>query len=402
MLSGGCMSSKITEWSQIIGHKNIVAFLQKSLKNSTIPNVCLFYGNPGLGKSSIAKLVAVDLISKGNQEIRKKQVDAVIMKDESTTGIRIFNMSNISDKEDEIQKVKAELTLGFSEFGRKVLILDEAHGMSKKAQDALLPQLEYLEDGIYVFLCTTDISVLRDALLSRCRKIPLRGITIYDISKLIKQIIKDRRLQFTIPTDTVVTMIAYYCNNSPREAINLLECYEVGQVVTAEDLSVFIETNQCAIIVQLVYYLYNSMTLGLDYIDTLQVDTTFASMLVEVCRSALGGDTKSLPIRDRQRLSQILIGEDVTRLLMFTANVLGAKYINKKTITSAFIKSHKMMLTSPSIKTDEQVQYSDLGTIQEVAKTSDAEKPPVEFGGKETDIAAPSLMELLNNGFTVK
>lgn len=397
------MANKITEWSQIIGHKNVISFLQKSLQKSIIPNVCLFYGNPGLGKSSIAKLVAVDLISRGNQDIRKKQVDSVILKDESTTGIRIFNMSNISDKEDEIQKVKSELTLGFSEFGRKILILDEAHGMSKKAQDALLPQLEYLEDGIYVFLCTTDISVLRDALLSRCRKIPLRGINIYEISKLIKQTIKERRLQFTIPTDTVVTMIAYYCNNSPREALNLLECYDVGQVVTADDLSVFIETNQCAIIVQLVYYLYNSMTLGLDYIDTLQIDTTFSAMLIEVCRSALGGDAKSLPQKDRQRLAELLVGEDVTRLLMFTSNVLSSKYINKKTIVAAFIKSHKMMLTAPTSKTDEQIQYADLGTIQEVERTGESEKILTNSQQtKENELAAPSLLEIIGNGLVVK
>lgn len=397
------MANKITEWSQIIGHKNVISFLQKSLQKSTIPNVCLFYGNPGLGKSSIAKLVAVDLISRGNQDIRKKQVDSVILKDESTTGIRIFNMSNISDKEDEIQKVKSELTLGFSEFGRKVLILDEAHGMSKKAQDALLPQLEYLEDGIYVFLCTTDISVLRDALLSRCRKIPLRGINIYEISKLIKQTIKERRLQFTIPTDTVVTMIAYYCNNSPREALNLLECYDVGQVVTADDLSVFIETNQCAIIVQLVYYLYNSMTLGLDYIDTLQIDTTFPAMLIEVCRSALGGDAKSLPQKDRQRLAELLVGEDITRLLMFVSNVLSSKYINKKTIVAAFIKSHKMMLTAPTSKTDEQIQYADLGTIQEVERTGEYEKILTNRQqNKENELAAPSLLEIIGNGLVVK
>lgn len=397
------MGNKITDWEQIIGHKNIVNFLRKSIANSTIPNVCLFYGNPGLGKSSIAKLVAVDLISRGDSTIREKQVKAVILNDESTTGIKIFNMSNISDKEDEIVKVISELTLGFSEFGRKVLILDESHGMSKKAQDALLPKLEYLEDGIFVFLCTTDISMLRDALLSRCRKIPLRSITVYEISNLIRKYIKDRQLRFTLPTDTVVTMIAYYCNNSPREVVNLLDCYEVGQVVSAEDLSVFIETDQCAIIVQLVYYLYNSMTLGLEYIETLQIDTTFPAMLNEVCRSALGGDTKTLPIKDRQRLSSILVGEDITNLLMFTANVLGSRNISKRTITSAFIKSHKMVVDKPKQRSDSQVQYADLSTIQEVAENvrTDEEKA-VQVEGKESELAVPSLMDLLNNSLTVR
>lgn len=396
------MSFKITEWNQIIGHKHVVTFLQKSLKNGTIPNVCLFHGNPGLGKSSIAKLVAVDLISRGDENIRKKQVESVIMKDESTSGIRIFNMSNISDKEEDIQRVKAELTLGFSEFGRKVLILDEAHGMSKKAQDALLPELEYLNDGIYVFLCTTDISILREALLSRCRKILLHPINIYEISKLTRETIKKRKLRFTMSEETVITMISYYCNNSPREVQNLLDCFEEGQVVTSEDLSVFIDTEQCSIIIQLVYYLYNSMTMGLDYIDTLQIDTTFPAMLTEVCRSALGGETKSLPIKDRQRLSQILYGEDITRLLMFTANILGSKYINKKTIISSFIKSHKMMLSAPEYKTDEQIRYADLNTIQEL-NINDKNKKETIVRGKESEIAVPSLMDLLNNnGLTVK
>ena len=163
------MGRPITSWEQIIGHKNVCRFIRNSLEKNTVRDVILFYGNSGLGKTSIAKLMACHLIAQNNESLLKRCIQEVILENKSNEFIKIIGMTDVGEKEDEIAKVKQELSLGFSTVGRKVVIIDEVQGMTKKAQDGLLTELEALQDGIYVFMCTNDVTRLQDALFSRCR-----------------------------------------------------------------------------------------------------------------------------------------------------------------------------------------------------------------------------------------
>ncbi len=250
-------------------------------------------------------------------------------------------MSEIQEKEEEIQKVKAELSLGFSKTGRKVLILDEAHNMSRKAQDAILTDIEHLQNGIYIFICTTEIGALRDALISRSKAtLRLSDLTQMECKHLIKNEIIYRQLSFDLNLDMVIALIADWAGNQPRKALNLIENFEEGSLVTAKELEVFIDTNTIPVVIELLKYLYGSLTLGLDYLDSIKYDMSFISSLIEICKVALGHVSNSISKKDTIYIKNFMQDKDAIHILKFTAEVAGLSTIQKRKVISAFIRAH--------------------------------------------------------------
>lgn len=336
------MSGKIKSFDEIVGHRNLIKYLNKCLEKDNIPDVAIFHGNPGLGKSSIAKVFAVELVTKyENPELKHEYIKYVIENNESTDSIKIFNMSEIREKEEEIQKVKAEMNIAFSRTQKKVLLLDEAHNMSRKAQDSILPELEHLQEGIYVFICTTEINSLRPALVSRSKAtFKLNDLSEVEARKLCRQIIADHKLSFNLNTEMVVALICDWAQNQPRKIRNLLDNFEENTIVASDELEVFISRTASSALVELVKYLYGSLTLGISYLDSMRIDESFVTMLIEMTKAALGTETNSLEKKDVVYIRSFLVDKDVNHLIRFTAEVAGLQDLQKRRIISAFMKSH--------------------------------------------------------------
>lgn len=97
------MARVIRSYDQIIGHRSKVEWIKSAVQKDNVPDVMIFHGNPGLGKSSLAKLLAIDVTTRQeNTELRERYVEQVIVKGESTDSIKLFNMSQIQEKEEEI------------------------------------------------------------------------------------------------------------------------------------------------------------------------------------------------------------------------------------------------------------------------------------------------------------
>lgn len=336
------LARAIKSYDEIIGHKNVITWLKRIVEKDSVPNVMIFHGNPGLGKSSLAKLLAIDTALRYEAgSMREKYIESVIGKHQSTDAIRLFNMSEIQEKEEEIQKVKAEMSLGFSKTGRKVLLLDEAHNMSNKAQDAILTDLEHLQEGVYIFICTTEIGSLRNALVSRSKAtIQLNDLSEVECRKLIRAEIAARQLSFDISSEMVFAFIASWADNQPRKVLNLLDNFSPGSFVTSNELEVFINTGNAANVIELVKYLYGSMPLGIEFIESLRIDRSFVDMLIEVAKVALGGSAASLSAQDAAYIRKFMMGKDVQHLLQFTVEVSALDSLYKRRVVSAFLRAN--------------------------------------------------------------
>jgi len=390
----------IKSYEQIVGHKNKVEWLRNAVAKDSVPDVIIFHGNPGLGKSSLAKLVAIDVATKfAGAELRERYVQQIIEEGVSTDSVKLFNMSQIQEKEEEIQKVKAELVVGFSSTGRKVLILDEAHNMSSKAQDAILTDLENLQQGVYVFICTTEIGALRDALVSRSKAtIQLRDLTEVECKRLIRREIAGRHIKFDMSEEMAVTFIASWAGNQPRKVLNLLENFPEGAYIRSKELEVFVNTNGAASVIELMKYLYGSMSLGLGYIESLVIDKTFVDMLVEVTRVAVGGNSAAMSREEVIYVRTFMAERSVTHLVRFCAEVAGLEYLVKRRVVAAFLRCHVDYRKgeAPVEKSQERVKAQDLQVVAENIVNPELYAFDVE-GPK-----VPTLEELLANAEEVE
>jgi hypothetical protein len=346
----------------IKGHKQIVKWFESCIKNDNLPQVILIDGVPGIGKSSIAKIVACEIACRDNPDKLQEYKDSVIDNDKSMPGVRLYNMSNLKSA-DAVKEVKADLSFGVSQLSRKVIIMDEAHGMTQEQQDSLLVSFESLQLGIYIIICTTDASSLGEAFMSRCIRRRLNGLTEPEIHTLIRERIHDNKLKFDLNLNFVIKIIASYTGNEPRRAINLLDSFKPDTLVTKEELETFVNIYEGKDIIILADYLYSGNILnGLKFIKDMDMTNTFISTLLEVVRIAYGDISVLLGREDSIRLEEITKSDGGFRLLEFAADCSSKGRITRNLISGFFLKHcNKSSLSQTPVRTSEATtKYKDL------------------------------------------
>lgn len=167
------------------------------------PHSMILWGPPGVGKTTLAKIVA------HAADAHFEAISAVL------SGVKEIRAAiSIAQQQRDIQ-------------GRKTLLfVDEVHRFNKSQQDAFLP---YVEDGTVIFIGATTENPsfeLNNALLSRCRVYVLKSLTLDDIKTIINnalpQLNKNNNTTLTINKDAL-ELIANAADGDARRALNLLE-----------------------------------------------------------------------------------------------------------------------------------------------------------------------------------
>ena len=189
-----------TKLNDIIGQDHLVGKdgpIRNFIKNKRIFSMIL-YGNPGIGKTSIANVIA----------------------NESDMKYRFFNAVTNDKKDLTVIIEEAKLYNGL------ILILDEIHRLNKDKQDILLP---HLESGLITLVGLTTSNPyhkINPAIRSRCTIFELHELTTEDIIKGLNKAIKSPYLKDIKISKENISRIAKLSSTDLRSAYNLLEmCY---------------------------------------------------------------------------------------------------------------------------------------------------------------------------------
>lgn len=186
-----------TKLSEVIGQKHLIGenkILSNLIKSKKLFS-CILYGNPGIGKTTIAYTIVSEL------NVRYRSLNAVIH----------------SKKDFDIVIEEAKLYQGM------VLIMDEIHRLNKDKQDLLLP---YLESGLITLIGMTTANpyhAINPAIRSRCQIFELKDLNDEDIDLAINRAIESNLLENITIDPAAKEYIKNNSNHDLRYVYNLIE-----------------------------------------------------------------------------------------------------------------------------------------------------------------------------------
>ncbi len=208
-------------FSQLLGQEHVNKALINALQQQRLHHAYLFTGTRGVGKTSVARILAKALNCE--QGISAKpclNCDACLAIEQGRfvdlIEIDGASKTRVEDTRDLLDNVPYAPTAG--RF--KIYLIDEVHMLSTHSFNALLKTLEEPPAHVKFILATTDPQKLPVTVLSRCLQFHLRQVTPELIAEHLKTVLDDEQLSYEA---TALTILAQAAKGSMRDALSLLD-----------------------------------------------------------------------------------------------------------------------------------------------------------------------------------
>ncbi len=207
-------------FNEVVGQNITAVSLARMVSNDDIPNGLLFSGPRGTGKTSVARILAMELNPDQRENILAGDTLSVVEIDAASNG-----------RVDDVRQLTQALRFSAGSKYR-VVILDEAHSMTREAFNALLKTLEEPPPGVIFVLVTTEPHKLPPTVLSRLMEFEFRRVAPADLFERIRRIAE---LESVEVQDELLVKIAERADGSVRDAINSLDQVRRAGITTADE-----------------------------------------------------------------------------------------------------------------------------------------------------------------------
>ncbi|MFQ5806468.1 MAG: DNA polymerase III subunit gamma/tau, partial [Phycisphaerae bacterium] len=210
-------------FDEVIGQVPIATTLVNAIKVGRIHHGYLFTGSRGVGKTSMARILAKALNCLRSEQpttrpcckcnacltiAEGQDIDVVEIDAASNTGV------------DNIRELRSNTAYRPARSRYKVYIIDEVHMLSTGAFNALLKTLEEPPEHVKFVLATTEVQKVPATIQSRCQRFNFRNIGPDEIARRLVEIAKDEGAE---TDDAVARRVARLANGSMRDALSILD-----------------------------------------------------------------------------------------------------------------------------------------------------------------------------------
>jgi DNA polymerase-3 subunit gamma/tau len=329
-------------FSDVIGQDHVTRTLKNALEQQRIAHGYIFSGHRGIGKTTIARILAMALncrsaehpvsepcgVCDSCREIREGSVGAMDV-------IEIDAASNRGI--DEVRGLIATATAEPARDRYRIFILDEAHQVTDAAFNALLKTLEEPPPWAIFMMATTQPEDIPQTIRSRCQHFSFHAVRFLDIVEQLRSIAQQEGLSVD---DDALALLAEAGDGSMRDALSIMDqaiaC--CGMALTSAVVRELVGTVNATVLEQVMTAVHdNNSEEVLRIIDKLLVEgqspVHFARQLVRFLRNALvakvagpGSPLLQISSDEQARVARIaaLFGEeDLTRFLQIMLRTHG-------------------------------------------------------------------------------
>lgn len=208
-------------FEEVVGQAHVSQTLQNAIRLNRIAQAYLFCGPRGVGKTSVARILAKSLnCERGPTPTPCGQCE-MCQRISAGQAVDIVEIDAASNRGiDDIRSLRDDVVYSPTQGRFKLYILDEAHQVTHDAFNAFLKTLEEPPSHVLFVLCTTEPHRIPSTILSRCQRFDFKRVSIEEIRQRLAQVAGAEGLDIEEPAQLAIARAA---EGSMRDALSILD-----------------------------------------------------------------------------------------------------------------------------------------------------------------------------------